>query len=398
MKWTTPTDLKAQVQRLWDRGLLLSALVNDDEVFPRRLTFKAPTSRQLSDSFAEVRTWIARLTALSGNYRIEWRRINHPVLGSNDIPSEIWIDTLDDAFAFIGKGRSAEQFRTLVENTRQQQPELLPWLARRPLKALELAADWPFLLEIVDWLTKNPRPGIYLRQIDLPGVHSKFIEGHRSVLAELFDLVVPEDAIDAGFSGSSGFCRRYGFLDKPARVRFRLLDPAIRLLPTQSDQDFGVSQEAFADLDLPVSTVFITENEINFLSFPMVSGSMVIFGGGYGFAHLAAATWLQRKNIHYWGDIDTHGFAILHQLRGLFPHAQSLLMDRKTLMEHQLVWGTEAQPKITNLPRLNQDENRLYQDLCNNNLGSSVRLEQEKISYQWLIDRLDVTFVTVINR
>jgi len=397
MKWTTPTDLKAQVNQLWARGLLLSALVSGDKVLPRRLTFKTPTSRQLSESFAEVRTWIARLTAQSGHYRIEWRRINHPVLGGNDIPSAVWIDTLDDAFKLIGQVRSADQFRVLIETTRRQQPELLFWLAKRPLKALELAADWPLLLGIVDWLIKNPRPDIYLRQIDLPGVHSKFIEGHRGVLAELFDLVVPEEMIDTGFSGINGFCRRYGFLDKPVRVRFRLLDPTIRLLPSQSDQDIVVTQEAFADLDLPISTVFITENEINFLAFPKVAGSIVIFGGGYGFTQLTAATWLQGKKIYYWGDIDTHGFAILHQLRGIFPNAQSLLMDRVTLMDHQLVWGTEAQQKIAALPHLNQDEKSLYQELCTNSLGNSVRLEQEKIGYQWLVSKLVEQFEMFIQ-
>ncbi len=392
MKWTTPADLKAQVKRLWDRGLLLAAVVSGEAVFPRRLQLKGPDSRALSETFAEVRGWIARLTAGSGNYRIDWRRINHPVLGNNDIPSAIWVDTLDDACEMIGKSHSTGQFRTLVVLTSEQQPELLPWLARRPLKALELESVFPQLLAVVNWLRKNPRPAIYLRQIDLPGVHSKFIEEHRSVLTELFDLVVTEDAVDTRFSGSSGFCRRYGFLDKPVRVRFRLLDPDIPLLPTRSDQDIVVTHDAFADLDLPISTVFITENEINFLAFPQVAGSMVVFGGGYGFAHLAAASWLQQQNIHYWGDIDTHGFAILHQLRGHFPHAESLLMDRATLMAHQLVWGTESQPKIARLPQLNLDENRLYQELCNNSLGSSVRLEQEKIGYQWLVERLRQQF------
>lgn len=392
MKWTIPADLKTQVKRLWDRGLLLSALVSGEADFPRRLQLKGPNSRELSDSFAEVRGWIARLTAGSGNYRIEWRRINHPVLGNNDIPAAIWVDTLDDAFELIGKMHSAGQFRTLVALTSEQQPELLPWLVKRPLKVLELESVWPQLLGVVSWLGKNPRPGIYLRQIDLPGVHSKFIEAHRGILTELFDLVVPESAIDARFSGSGGFCRRYGFLDKPVRVRFRLLEPDFLLLSTRSAQDIVVTQEAFADLDLPISTVFITENEINFLTFPQVAGSMVIFGGGYGFAHLTAASWLQRKHIHYWGDIDTHGFAILHQLRGHFPHAESLLMDRSTLMAHQRVWGTETQPKITNLTRLNQVENGLYQELCNNSLGNSVRLEQEKIGYQWLVERLSQRF------
>lgn len=62
--------------------------------------------------------------------------------------------------------------------------------------------------------------------------------------------------------------------------------------------------------------------------------AMVIFGAGYGFDNLAEARWLGMLEIHYWGDIDTHGFAILNQLRKYFPHAQSLLMDRETLLAH----------------------------------------------------------------
>ncbi len=36
---------------------------------------------------------------------------------------------------------------------------------------------------------------------------------------------------------------------------------------------------------------------------------------------LAEASWLKERDLFYWGDIDTHGFAILDQLRGHFPHA-----------------------------------------------------------------------------
>ena len=35
------------------------------------------------------------------------------------------------------------------------------------------------LLDVVTWLRAHPRPGIYLRQVDLPGIHSKFIERHK---------------------------------------------------------------------------------------------------------------------------------------------------------------------------------------------------------------------------
>ena len=384
MKWTTPTDLQAQVHKLWDRGLLLASVAGGESVFPRRLALKGPDSRALGERFSEVRDWIAGLVANEGLYRIEWRSVNHRVLGANRIPSAIWIDTLEQALGLIGKHRAAERFAGMVERTRETRAELIPWLAKRPLRALALAEEWPQLLAIIDWLSKHPRPEVYLRQVDLPGVHTKLIEGHRAVLAELFDLVLPEEAIDATHTGAFGFCRRYGFLDKPARVRFRMLDPTVRLLPMASDQDITLTQAAFSSPAPPVTTVFITENEINFLAFPNVRDSMVIFGAGYGFANLATVHWLQEKNILYWGDIDTHGFAILNQLRGFFPHTVSFLMDRETLLAHRQFWGSEPQPQTGDLLRLTTEEPALYDQLRQHTLGVSVRLEQEKINFQFL--------------
>ena len=384
MNWTTPTDVKAQVLKLWQRGLLLASLADAESVFPRRLTLKGPDSQALSDRFPEVRDWIAGLTAAAGHYRIEWKTVRHRVLGVNQVPSGIWIDTLDDALGLIGKRNAAETFGIMVAQTRRQQPLLVPWLGRRPLRALALAKDWPQLLAIVAWLQAHPRPSIYLRQIDLPGVHTKLIEKHRTVLAELLDLVLPADAVDAAHTGLSGFCRRYGFLDKPLRVRLRILDPAIRLLNGSGSQDVALTQDAFVGLDLPVSTVFITENEINFLAFPPVRRAMVVFGAGYGFENLAAAHWLRRKNVRYWGDIDTHGFAILNQLRGILPDTASLLMDRETLLAHRPLWGREAKQETARLQRLNAEESILYGQLRENHWGDRVRLEQERIGFEYL--------------
>lgn len=384
MTWTTPADLRAQVQKLWDRGVLPGAVCGDEVDFPLRLKLKGPTSKELSDRFSQVQEWISDLTRGVGRYRIEWRTINHRVLGINDIPSKIWIDSLEDGLELIGKRQAAQTMSALVERTREARPELLPWLAKRPLRALELAGDWPRLLAVVHWVRNHPRPGISLRQIDLPGVHTKFIEGHRGVLGELLDLVLPEEAIEPQAKGITGFCRRYGFRDKPLRVRFRMLDPTQALLLTDTDQDITVTKETFAELDLPVSTIFITENEINFLSFPPCPGAMVIFGAGYGFDNLAEARWLGKRNIRYWGDIDTHGFAILNQFRGYFPKSTSFLMDRETLLAHRELWGIESRPESADLPRLNSDENALYHELRENRWGERVRLEQERIGFEFL--------------
>jgi hypothetical protein len=389
MKWTTPEDLRAQVMRLWNRGLILASLCCGEDIFPRRLNLKTPKSAELSTHYSDVRDWIARLSKSNAPYRIEWRTLNHRVLGSNEIPARVWIDSTDAALRFIGRQHAAQTFAALVEHVKAHEPALLPWLKKRPLRALELVEDWDALLHMIAWMKAHPRPDIYLRQIDLPGVHTKFIEQHRGVLAELFDLALPAEYIDENHSGVSGFCARYGFRDKPMRVRFRILDPDIQLVPGAAAQDITLSAEDFAHLNIPVERVFITENEINFLAFPACARSIVLFGAGYGFANLTGARWLRDVDIRYWGDIDTHGFAILNQIRKLLPHTVSFLMDSATLLAHRDFWGTETHPEKAELPHLNATEAQLYTRLRHNHWGKNIRLEQEKISYGFLRARLE---------
>ena len=346
MTWTTAADLRAQAQKLWDKGDLLRPLVDGTPMPPLRLRLVAPTSTELAERFEAVRAWMRDLGChatfdSAPPYRIVMRTFRHRVLGANAVPEAVWLDSLEAALALLGKAQAAQRFAQLVQATQAQQPAVLPWLQQRPLQALDLAPVWPRLLAVVAWLQAHPRPGVYLRQVDLPGVDSKFIEAHRGVLAGLLDLALPPEAIDPSASGASQFARRYGFQDKPLRVRLRWLGAGALLLPTAAatDQDVTLTQVAFERLALPVRRVFVTENEVNFLTFPPMADSLLVFGAGYGFDVLAGVPWLHAHPLYYWGDIDTHGFAILDQLRAHLPHVQSLLMDRETLMAHTGQWG-----------------------------------------------------------
>lgn len=389
MSWTTPTDLRAQLQKLWERGEILASLVTGESLFPRRLTLKRPTSAEIAEHFNEVRIWIEALRKMP-YCRLEMREFKHRLLGTNMLPHEVWIDSVENALSLIGKQREAARFTALVTMTRQQQPELLNWLAKKPQRALELTEEWHHLLAIVAWLKAHPRPGVYLRQVDIPGIHSKFIEYHRGVLSELLDLVLPAEAIDFTTSGANQFARRYGFLDKPLCIRFRVLDQAHALLPEVGERDISLDADSFARLNPKVSRVFITENEINFLAFPHVEHSLIIFGAGYGFEMLRQATWLENCRIYYWGDIDTHGFAMLDQLRSQFGQVESFLMDRATLLAFEVQWGIETKPTSRELPRLTPEEKALYDDLRDNRLRKNLRLEQERIGFDWVKAALTV--------
>jgi hypothetical protein len=150
-----------------------------------------------------------------------------------------------------------------------------------------------------------------------------------------------------------------------------------------------LDSENFAKLHVPLRHVFIVENEITFLAFPPVASSIVIFGAGYGFKELGMAAWIARCSVHYWGDIDTHGFAILDELRDYFGHTKSFLMDRSTLMAHESLWGTEGSQTLRALPRLTTAEASLYDDLRDDRIARGLRLEQEHIGLEWLKTALE---------
>jgi len=127
--------------------------------------------------------------------------------------------------------------------------------------------------------------------------------------------------------------------------------------------------------------VYVIENEITYLAFPVPAAAMVIFGGGYAVSLLESLGWLHALDVVYWGDIDTHGFAILNRLRQRLPHARSMLMDRDTLLDHRDHWTTEPSPTAVALDFLASGESTLYADLIANTYGRSVRLEQERVSF-----------------
>nr|WP_282445566.1 DUF2220 domain-containing protein [Massilia antarctica] len=172
-------------------------------------------------------------------------------------------------------------------------------------------------------------------------------------------------------------------LSKPALLRFRVLDPAHAI---GGLSDLAVPLAQFAALQTNARRVFITENEINGLAFPALPDAMVIFGGGYGVERLADVDWLATREVAYWGDIDTHGFAILDRLRAAIPHARSILMDSATLMAHRALWGAEDRDKrFGGQPsRLERDELALFEALRDDVFGERIRMEQERLSYAWV--------------
>ena len=105
---------------------------------------------------------------------------------------------------------------------------------------------------------------------------------------------------------------------------------------------------------------------------------------GYAIDVIDQIPWLRGLPIAYWGDIDTHGLAILDRLRSRLPQVQSLLMDEATLLRFRNLWVEEAKPaRVPYLPNLTPVEAKLYAGLRCGTYGTRVRLEQERIPWDW---------------
>ena len=60
----------------------------------------------------------------------------------------------------------------------------------------------------------------------------------------------------------------------------------------------------------------------------------------------------------------------------------------KAALAFESLWGTESSPIDRDLPRLTAGERALYDDLRDNRIGTHLRLEQERIGFAWVRNKL----------
>ncbi|NLE01812.1 MAG: hypothetical protein GX640_18255, partial [Fibrobacter sp.] len=362
VNWSTLSHIKSIVSKKWNSGIFLKEFLEPSDLFPFRIPLRGPGPNDLSSQFDLARSWVQQFlnTDTKQLFEIEWQQVNNRVLGQNQLPVAVIFNSRENLFRYINKESDFKLFTRASQKILNIFPELKEWIVKHPFALIENSSDINRLIRITEWMKITPRPGIYIRQLSLPDIDTKFIEKHKKLLAEWFDIILDSSFVDETATGIRGFERRFGFLEKPVQIRFRILDKNCFI---NGLSDLTIRADEFCTLNPDIDTVFVTENDINGLAFPMVRRSIILFGRGYGFEYLQNANWLQNKKILYWGDIDTHGFVILSQFRKLFPSVQSFLMDRDTLLAYSQYWVKEEKPSEAIPKNLTNEEYSLYNAL-----------------------------------
>lgn len=376
--WTTVADVTAKVRRRWDDASLLTALAAGDAFPSIELPVRGPRAGEIGEALAAVQAWAAELEAGSRGgrrYEIVYAAVGGRHYGRNQLPSRIRLTDYDQAWAVLGVAGEVERFRRILELT-QPAPAVRDWVAANPLRALEFGAEWEALLAARAWLDGARGTGQYLRTISAPGVDTKFVERHRVLLAQVLGVE----------RSPAGFLTGLGLQAKPDTLRLRFAPGTLGMPQPLTEGVFRVAE--LAALAVSVGRAVVVENEITYLSVPVPADGLVVWGKGFDAGRVGALPWLRGAEVWYWGDLDTHGFAILDQVRAWLPQTRSVLMDTQTLLAHRDRWGRDPAPTSARLTRLTAAESQVYEDLVTDRLGEGVRLEQERTDWAWAAERL----------
>ncbi|MBA1437584.1 MAG: hypothetical protein FAF05_01130 [Epsilonproteobacteria bacterium] len=366
----------------YENGAVFRAYIEDETLFPKRITLKKITQKDIQSRYIQIRESIRELEKIG--FVLEYEQKRFSAVGEQKVPVSVVFDTLEGYLQFVKKSKEFELFVQLYGMIVSRYPKLYDFIVQKPFVVLEYQNVWGSLLNVVAYLLAKDPPCIYVREIALEGIDTKFIQKYKKIIDQLVSSVMQNEPLSS--LANYAFEKRYHLKYPQPLVRFRILDQTLYI---NGLSDLTLPLNQFQTLAIECKKVYIVENQITTLSFGDLPKSIVIFGQGYGgVGVLQNVAWLHNKEIIYWGDIDLDGFAILSRIRGYFSHVQSILMDSKTIQkwEHLSV-SVPLKTKPVALPHLLDDEREAYEMIIKRYDGT-FRLEQERIPLNYCKEHL----------
>ena len=353
------------------RGWLLG-----EGTWPLVVPLGTPTEKDVSDDPAGIRAWVEAWDVWQGSGELAWDERQWGRLGRQRLPARLSLATPAQVADAVGEARrwgtAARRHAGLVERW----PAIGSGSARNfDVLADYDAADFERLHALLGWLDRNPSSGRLLRQLPVEGVDTKWVEQRRGLVTDLVHAL-------RGNAGERDFHALCGLSRPPHRLRVRVLCPALRR-NTGGLRDIEAPAQEIAALSMEPQSVLIVENLETGVALPDIPGCVALMKLGHAVGVLGDLPWLRGIPAVYWGDIDTHGFAILGRARDVLPGLRSVLMDEATLLEHRALWGHEpVQHPQAEASNLTADERAVVAGLRANTWGNKVRLEQERVPWE----------------
>mgnify|MGYP003582522354 FL=1 len=368
----TPADVRARAKKLFDRDARTWAAEQQTDVV-LDVPLRPPTEREALGDLDRVRQWVDAWRGVSEGWglELEWAVRSWSRIGSQEVPVRAVLRGSDSIARAAGE---ADGWRLLVarlDELRGLTGSAAGGVLRAHARAIaDLdGADFDRLVDVLAWLRENPESGRLIRELPIRGIHTKWIESRRGLV----------EALHRARTGAPGL----GLRETSPLMRIRVLDPSLSF---QGLTDVSAPVDDLAASTIRPERVFVFENLATLLAMPDAPRSVAVHGGGHRVDLVGRLPWAQA--VTYWGDLDSHGFAILNRLRARGVDAMSALMDMETLFDHRDLWGIDPDPNVGVFELLTPDERTTLQSLS---AEGNIRLEQERIPWSYALARLGVS-------
>lgn len=292
-----------------------------------------PSASAITDRAGEVSAWLTRWRQWSAQHpdvSLRTRTVrtkfgDQPVHTHLDIPSISALASLSPATG-VHWQRARDRWGRLHRD--QVGKTARPWLAR----IVDLDDyDFATLLAAVNWFRAHPRSGLTVRSVPVPGMHTKWLARHRSMLLACLgtatdtgqptQLAEESDPVDIPAADLDAL----GLRPLPPEISVVLADSFLRAAVGGLRQITAPVDE-LAGLQIHPDAVLIVENKEPALAWSDMTGLAIIHSLGNHLDVLSLLPWICPDSCWYWGDLDRHGFTLLSRARTMIPQLESLLM------------------------------------------------------------------------
>lgn len=377
-------ELQQKALKFYSSGKFFIAFMQNEQIFPYKIALKKLSQDMVRKNISSLHQEIRKIQ--DSKYEVLYKEFNFKSIGVQKLPIETVFHTQKSFLTFIDRAREFELFCDAYEKSQERFPALRELYLQKPNLLLQNAHIIDELLAIVEFFQNNPKPNIYIRELSILGVDTKFIEKNKVIVDAFLQKTLDSKAYDASITNLSKnlFEKKYSLKYELPTVRFRILDASLYI---DGLSDITLTIEEFERLNIGCKRIFIVENKITTLCFSDIKDAIVIFGSGYKVSVLKNVKWMRDKEIFYWGDIDMDGFAILSQARGYFAQIKSLMMDTQTLEMFKNLSVNSQDRAYKKLQNLTLPESNLYEALYHDAYSKNIRLEQERIPFNYVLER-----------
>lgn len=362
----SPADLACKLARQWQNADLREQRLLYSDSWPLRIPIGKPSGRAISNDLKSVRKHLELWRKVTVG-QIDWRprkfrdaseEIQIPETWILHSPTD-WIEATDNQDV----RRAYLTLSRLVAEVDERFWRLL--IRKSHLTLNKPESEVVQCAKVALQLSPGFAAGKPLRALSVGGIDSKFFERNRPLIIQMLDILFSGQASELGLESFLG-------AEDEGHHWLLIADLDGGLLPFSQ---LRVRARELVEVALPGASILIVENEKCIHQLPTAPGTVAILGAGLNLAWMSAS-WLSKKHLAYWGDMDTWGLTMLAKARELQPLVRPLLMNKeifRTFARQKAV--PEPQPAdAARAAGLTSEEQSFFLELLQREEG---RLEQE---------------------